>query len=820
MSSKLLEFESTNCRLTAEANAVAQEKDLLRNDLNAAPEELRELRVQEEHPMSSIASQHKDEEVVVSRIEEDVEDRSIKLARGNECEAAMVVELRSEIEELRRQHGEAVKASENKDALYSQEIASYQAQIEFTKGELLRFREETQLREADSLGATCRLQELLAASEDRVVGMSTSLSELEAKLRRHEGMIDEIRRLQDTVKTLEADKSVHDENFAALETKLTAAQHELLDLKTAKESHEQFKWQLESLRTAYEEAKTAAIISQERVVLLEKELEAALTSKASIISEMQLLEEALQVASDASRLESERNDELQSKQDLLLRREEEARNALEGLREDHQNSLAVSRELKEEVLLLRQRLHHAEKQIVAKDEALMLANQTMTKEMNRFEVELQQRIIKDASLNDELKTARDKIQLLEGQMEVVTEQLNSSRGLLDERTEEHRLELLSLKEQLTSQLSDIANLRESSGKLECIIEDKDRLQRTAEKQISVLTGELSQQRTLIEEKEMLIKSLQIQMKESEDALSLVESKKRRDLDFLRKQNETIATLQRQLSEEKEKALGTESESVEKIRAMQDQVQEASKQSRRLTEALNVCQAEVASLRKSLDEMISKQSKAIDVELLSNYADSPKAQPVASNPTGISASTQHDPITANSNDRAAALEAALMECESRVVVMEEALQTAIKERDSLKTQSQEAARKLKALSTRAASLDEERLRLEGELLACQRTLADMHNSRLANERSSHRANVASPASYDVESATVGDGNDESDKKGSLGYPWALLFAWSVVAGKGGDLERKRLIIGAISYLLIVHILLLRAWSQCVVPHSAS
>jgi hypothetical protein len=60
-------------------------------------------------------------------------------------------------------------------------------------------------------------------------------------------------------------------------------------------------------------------------------------------------------------------------------------------------------------------------------------------------------------------------------------------------------------------------------------------------------------------------------------------------------------------------------------------------------------------------------------------------------------------------------------------------------------------------------------------------------------------------------------EEGHKKEGVGAPWALLYLWnlslSLVSGRGGRVEKQRLVVALAVYLLVVHGLLVSKWACC-------
>jgi chromosome segregation ATPase len=238
-----------------------------------------------------------------------------------------------------------------------------------------------------------------------------------------------------------------------------------------------------------------------------------------------------------------------------------------------------------------------------------------------------------------------------------------------------------------------------SSKLQSLIIENEKLKSDCESLLSSA-----------KEKESAHAALAARAQEAESALSLLETKKKRDLEFLRKQNENISALQRQIDELKAGTEDSESDLKAKVVRAERTASEATKQVEQLQTALVSSHQELELLRGKLAGL-PRVNKEDEVEVISNYAGSLVSKPGADEVV--------EKLRAQllvSEEEKIRLEVTLADTLEAKKVVEQAL--------SLKVE--ELSRSVKSLSAKISALEEERERLEDELRNYQQSVRGVNN----------------------------------------------------------------------------------------------
>lgn len=410
-------------------------------------------------------------------------------------------------------------------------------------------------------------------------------------------------------------------------------------------------------------------------------LEWALQSASRRSAELELIGEAL--GAEVAELRATLQESRQCSADAAAR-QVELQTELEALR-------SLSRELEGQ---LRDDLRTKDVVVAALEHKLEAAAARLASERELLEGELQGRIDANASLSEELSAARDEARTLE---EALVESRSASEALAEEMgrgLDETAAAASSLSEQLS------AALRECGA---CEAALSAATERCASLEASFIETSQSAASRNGEFSSRLARA-----EEAESSLALIESKKKRDLEFLRKQNESISALQRRMEEtcamhaekEAELCLRLEEASVSSIESL--------KLVEHLQEALDASEQEAQALRTRVADVAVA---AADEELVIDSA----------GPVGLVASE-----VLRMQELLSTSEGLVREFEWRVAGLE---RDRVVDEAAHATRLEEVARQAQM---KTAALEDERARLEAELLTYQKSLSDANSESVEKD----------------------------------------------------------------------------------------
>ena len=258
------------------------------------------------------------------------------------------------------------------------------------------------------------------------------------------------------------------------------------------------------------------------------------------------------------------------------------------------------------VVTLESSYREANEVVANRDRTIRELRSRLQSEKTASDKDMEDRIITIASLEEELRLSKESLLSLEDSLATFRQSVMdlSSQLLLKDNT------ISELNESL--RVEKAAKCDELS-RLNALVEEAVRSKKTSDDLVIEMKERndfLNDELVAVQRKsaalEELTVSLKVRVDEAETAVAIFESKKKRDLEFLRKQNETIALLQRQIEESKVAADERENSTRIAFRDVEDKLQNANSTILALQESLATCQSEMNNL--VMQQQASKHSE--------------------------------------------------------------------------------------------------------------------------------------------------------------------------------------------------------------------
>ena len=234
-------------------------------------------------------------------------------------------------------------------------------------------------------------------------------------------------------------------------------------------------------------------------------------------------------------------------------------------------------------------LSTARETIAMKDANIEKLESRYKSQIERLEKDVEDRIIAVASLEERVRECDAKISGMQHTISDLSSQLLVKDKKISEMND-------SLQVALSSYQAELQSLKTAYEEVVASKQRNDELINEAEQTHSRLNSELAIAEGKLKESESTVASLRARAEEAETALSVYESKKKRDLEFLRKQNENISSLQRQIAELKVSIDEREKEALAKAKEADGKLSEAEHTITTLKESLAASQREIDGLK--------------------------------------------------------------------------------------------------------------------------------------------------------------------------------------------------------------------------------
>lgn len=410
----------------------------------------------------------------------------------------------------------------------------------------------------------------------------------------------------------------------------------------------------------------------------------------------------------------------------------ELQTELDNARSSSESLDTATESMRTEVTQLRDELQSKDDALAMLEDKLNAATMQLLSEREHFDSELQDRIILNASISEELRTVREENEAIGAALRESQASEQALRDSLDELV--RRLEDADqLRETSMQSISEELNvaLKESIEAKSALTVAMERCN-SLEHDNTALKSSIIETTQSVASRESEYMALVARAEEAESNLSLFESKKKRDLEFLRKQNENISLMQRQIEENS--SLYAEKEAELRLKLDQAVVasKESSKLAERLKEALESSQQEIQTYKSKIADMSVATTDEERMEVMSNYVDN-------ANPSSVvSMSEVHklqerllmsEELIRDYESKVAAFESKLADFESKIAGL-------MKEKESgetsFATRIEEMTKSLKHAQSKTSALEVERQRLETELLAYQKSLSDANNDSVEKD----------------------------------------------------------------------------------------
>lgn len=546
--------------------------------------------------------------------------------RGN---SANDPQLSHEIESNHPKIGIIASSSQTEDDLASPltELVSVESQVETLKETIHNLQSELR-------GAHDRERLLEGRILEQQADYSSSSESLLLRLARMEEEGGEgIKRLESTVRELEEELQITRSSLIdkEREAQILVERHEV-EMQRAENNIVELRADTDRMERAIEEARAR----EQEVLARLQELEHSSSEKESLLEErtqmLQSLERELdnaksmrtqadfeelsttkerlylmqveigELKSQLTEARAERDAALSSRQeatgevDMLTSRIAQMGDTVSDLRKALADQESVISGKDSEIMDLKLAVEKLEAALATSDHALKELGSRFQSERTLLEKGIEDRIITIASLEERLRecqssllSSEDKSATLQQSVVELSSQLQLRDNAISELNEALRVERAARCDEvqnLNAMVEEAMQSKKVSDDL--VVEIKERN--------ALLTDELSAAQRKTAELEELAVSLKSRADEAEAAVSIFESKKKRDLEFLRKQNETIASLQRQVEELKAAVEEKESNSRMAVGEAEKKLMDANNTILALQESLQTCQSEINMLK--------------------------------------------------------------------------------------------------------------------------------------------------------------------------------------------------------------------------------